>query len=244
MWYNLYMPSSGILKKSATIFAFAAVAALFLLIFRANAQIAAGTGPQFMITWTAHNSYVPAAYVGKALPNQASQIIASLALVGASGSQLNLKNQTIYWYLNDTLIGGGTGAQTISFTPFGGAPNFMTLKVELPNYNGELLLHAIQIPLIQPKAVIEAQHVNGQFSANPITLAATPYYFNITDPSALSYAWSVNGQAPTTAENPQTLQISLDAGTVSGTAFTISLDIKNSADSMSAADSTNLTYVK
>jgi hypothetical protein len=120
----------------------------------------------------------------------------------------------------------------------------MTLKVELPNYNGNLLLHAIQIPLMQPKAVIEAQHVNGQFSANPLTLAGTPYYFNIASPSALSYQWSVNGQSPATAENPQTLQISIDAAAPSGSAFAVSLNIANPANSMSAADSANLTYVK
>lgn len=237
--YNLNMPSSGILKKAAVVFALLAAAVLFQ---KTHAQTAAS--PQFLMTWQARGSYVPPGYVGKALPNQESRITASLALVSPAGAQLNLQNKTIYWYLNDTLIGGGVGVQTISFSPFGGAPNFMTLKAELPNYNGNLLLHAIQIPLMQPKAVIEAQHVNGQFSANPLTLVGTPYYFNVSDPSALSYQWSVNGLAPTTAENPQTLQINLDASTPSGSAFAISLAVTNAADSMSAADSVNLTYIK
>ncbi len=233
------MPPNSVLKKIITVIGLLGVIVLFQT---THAQTAAQ--PQFWITWTAHESYVPPGYVGKALPNQASRITASLALISASGQQLNLNNQTIYWYLNDTLIGGGTGVQTISFTPFGGAPNFMTLKVELLSYNGNLLLHSIQIPLIQPKAVIEAQHVNGQFSTNLLTLVGTPYYFNVSDPSALSYQWSVNGQAPATAENPQILQINLDSGTPSGLSFAVALTITNPADSMSAADSTNLTYVK
>lgn len=235
------MPLNGTLKKSiTTIIGFVA----FLSAVTASQNtLAQQSQPQFMMTWTAHGSYVPPGYPGKALPNQESRITASLALVSAGGQQLNLANKTIYWYLNDTLIGGGAGVQNISFMPFGGAPNFMTLKVELPNYNGSLLLHAIQIPLMQPKAVIETQHVNGQFSANPLTLVGTPYYFNATDPSSLSYQWSVNGQSPATAENPQTLQVNLDPGTQSGSAFAISLNITNPNDSISAADSTNLTYV-
>jgi hypothetical protein len=233
------MPSSGIVKK--TIMAVLATAAIALLFSETHAQTAAQ--PQFMMTWTAHGSYVPPGYAGKALPNQESKITASLALI-ANGQQLNLKNKTIYWYLNDTLIGGGVGIQNVSFAPFGGAPNFMTLKVELPNYNGNLLLHAIQIPLIQPKAIIETQHVNGKFSVNPLVLIGTPYYFNISDPSALSYQWLVDGQAPATAENPQILQINLNSGTQSGSTFTTSLTITNPTDSMSAADSANLMYVK
>lgn len=232
------MASSGILKKIAVIIGIFAVIGLFL---KSQAQTTAD--PQFLMTWTAEGSYVPPNYIGKALPSQASRITASLALI-ANGQQLNLKNQTIYWYLNDTLIGGGKGAQNISFSPFGGAPNFMTLKVELPSYNGNLLLHAIQIPLVQPKAVIETQHVNGQFSANPLTLTGTPYYFNVRTPSELSYQWTVNGNQPSTSENPETLQVNLDPSTPQGTSLAISLRINNPSDSMSAVDSTNLTYVK
>jgi len=200
-------------------------------------------GPQFMLTWTAHGSYTPPGYVGKALPNQNSQITASLALI--SGGQLvNLKNRTIYWYLNDTFIGGGVGAQNISFSPLGEAPTYLSLKAEIPNYNGNLVVDEVQIPLVQPKAVIEIQHVNGQFSSNPLALQGTPYYFNTPNPTALSYQWSVNGQSPSSAENPETLLVNLDQGTPSGSNFSVNLRITNPTDSMNAADSTNLTYIK
>ncbi|MDE2019659.1 MAG: hypothetical protein KGJ13_04940 [Patescibacteria group bacterium] len=202
------------------------------------------SGPQFLLTWAAQNSYIPPDYAGKALPNQGSKITASVALVGANGQLVNIKNQTIYWYLNDAFVGGGIGMQTVTLTPFAGAPAYMTLKVELPDYNGNLLAHSIQIPVIKPKAVIEIQHVNGQFSSNPLVLTGTPYFFNITDPSQLSYQWSVNGQTPSSAENPETLQVNLSQGTPSNSVFAITLSITNPTDAMSAADSTNLTYTK
>lgn len=236
------MPLNGVFKR--IIAANITLVAVLGMVLASQHAIAQQSQPQFMMTWQANNSYVPPSYTGKALPNQASQITASLALISANGTPINIKNKTIYWYLNDTQIGGGVGAQTITFTPFGKAPNFMSLKAELPNYNGSLLIHSVQIPLIQPKAAIEVQHVSGQFSANPLNLAGTPYYFGVTNPSQLSYSWSVNGQSPATNENPQTLQINLDPSTPSGSSLAVSLNITDAVNTMTGTDSTNLTYIK
>jgi hypothetical protein len=206
---------------------------------KANAQ----TASQMVITWRAYGSYVPPAYTGKAIPNQESQLTATLTLV-ANGKSTNLSGQTIYWYLNDTLIGGGVGKNYIVFSPFGTAPAYLTLRAEIPNYNGTTLMHDIQIPLFSPKAVIEASHPSEQLANNPVTLQATPYFFYTSDPSSLSYVWSVNGQTPSAAENPETLQISIDPSTPSGSSFGTSLTITNPNDHVSADDSTNIVYVK
>ncbi len=210
------------------------------LIANANAQSAT---PQMVVTWQAYGSYVPPKYAGKALPNQESKLTASLELL-SNGKPVDLSGQTIYWYLNNTLIGNTTGEQHIIFSPFGTAPAFLTLKAELPNYNGNLLIQQIQIPLVNPKAVIEAPHPTGQFSENPITLQGMPYFFYVSDPAALSYLWSVNGQTATAAENPQTLKINLDPATPSESTFSASLTITNPNDSMSGGDSTSIVYVK
>lgn len=208
---------------------------------KTNAQSAT---PQMVVTWQAYGSYIPPKYMGKALPNQESQLTASLTLLSTGGKLIDLSGQTIYWYLNNTLIGGGVGKQYIVFPSIGTAPAFLTLKVELPNYNGNLLLHQIQIPLISPKAVIESPHPSGQLSGNPLILQGTPYFFYTSDPGALSYSWSVNGQSSAAAENPQTLQINLDPSTPSGSSLNVSLTITNPNDAMSGNDSTNVVYVK
>lgn len=199
--------------------------------------------PQMVVTWQAYGSYVPPGYADKALPNQESEITASLALI-LNGKSIDLSRQTIYWYLDNTLIGSGVGKQYIIFSPFGTAPAFLTLEAELPSYNGSLLIHQIQIPLVNPKAVIEAPHPSGQFSGNPITIRGTPYFFYISDPKTLSYSWLVNDQTSASAENPQTLQINLDPATPSGSLLDISLTITNPNDSMSSGDSTDVVYVK
>lgn len=222
------------------IFGVIALASAFSL--NTNAQTAA---PQMVITWRAYGSYAPPKYPDKVLPNQESQIAASLELL-LNGKPVDISQQTIYWYLDDTLLASAVGKQYIIFSPFGTPPSYLTLEAELPNYsyNGNSLIHQIQIPLISPRVVIEAPHPAGQFSGNPITLQGTPYFFYASDAGALSYVWSVNGQTSTVAENPQTLQMNINPATPSGSSFAVALTITNPYDSISSDDSTNVIYVK
>jgi hypothetical protein len=213
----------------------------FLLATPAHAQTAASS-PTFLITWKTTGSYIPSFYIGKALPTYGSKITASLELISSQGKILNLSGQTIYWYVNDTLVGGGAGVHQVTFPPIGDAPNTANLRVTLPNYNGAYLVHAINISMVLPEAVIYAPYPNGQFTQNPLSVQAIPYFFNITDPSGLSYSWSVNGQAGSNAENPETAQITLPQGTQSGTSVSASLSVENPNDSTVATASANLTY--
>jgi hypothetical protein len=212
----------------------------FLLLSATTAR-AQSISPEFLVTWKAAGTYIPSFYQDKALPTYGSNITASLELV-SGGKILNLKQQTIYWYLNDTLIGGGTGIQKVTFPPFGEPPTLLTLKVELPSYNGNFLVHAIQIPMIQPEAVIYAPYPGGDVSESPVTLKALPYFFNVSSPDNLSFSWSVNGQAGSNAENPDEAQINLPANTPAGTIFAASLTIQNPSDSTNGTASTNLIY--
>ena len=103
-----------------------------LLIFFSPALTHAQTAssPQFLVTWKTSGSYIPSFYLGKALPTYGSQITASLELV-SQGKILDLSNQTIYWYLEDNLVGGGVGVQQVTFPPVGEAPNSI-IVVETP----------------------------------------------------------------------------------------------------------------
>jgi hypothetical protein len=229
------------------------VASLTTLAFfaapRTHAQTAATAGasgggqPQFLMTWQALDSYAPAGYAGQILPNQESEIAASLEVIGVNGKPVNLSGQTIYWYQNDTLLGGGVGDQRFTFHPFGQAPTTITLSVQLPDYPTGLLIHEINIPVVQPEAIIEAAYPGGNVAASPINVQAMPYFFAIgSSTSPLSFSWSVNGQTVTSAENPQTLQISLPQSTPAGFAVAIDLTVENSIDSVTASGNANLTY--
>ena len=226
------------LKKYALMLALVGIAIFASFHTTAHAQTPAQ--PQLLITWQAGESYVPPGYHDKALPNTTSRITASAALISAQGS-LDLSNQTIYWYQNDTLIGNGP---TVTFEPFGGAPNFITLKAQIPSYNGNILVNAIQIPVVQPKAVIEANHPTAQFNNSSLALQGTPYFFNVADASSLAYAWSVNGASPSAAIDPQTLDLSVNPNTAAGSSFATTLSITDPQRRMSASDEVNLAYLK
>jgi len=210
----------------------------FLFIFSKSAS-AQQAQPQLLFSWHAANSYVPSSYKGKVLPGQQSQITASFELV-SGGEIVNVKNQSIYWYLDGTLIGGGTGAQQITFRPFGTAPAMETLKVELPKYSGGYLIHQETIPVANPTVVVYAPYPAGQFSGTNATATALAYFFN-APATSIAFAWSVNGQSGSSTANPDILQINLPAGTPSGSAIAISLQAQ-SPRGQNVSASKNLTY--
>ena len=214
-----------------------------VLFLSASAHAQTVAQPQFIVNWKASGSYVPSFYQGKALPTFGSKITASLMLI-SQDRPIDLSGETIYWYLNNVLIGGGTGVQKITFSPLGTPPNFSTLKVQLPQYAGGFLSHVVQIPMTRPKAVIYAPYPNGIVTLSPVTVKALPYFFNAPSANSLSFTWSVNSQTGSNAEIPDQAQINLPAGTPAGTNLLVALSVKNSGDSTIGNASVNLTYQK
>jgi len=204
----------------------------------ARAQTA---GPQFLVTWHASGSYVPPGYPDKALPNRASRITASVEVL-SGGKQVSLAGQTIYWYLDTNYIGGGTGAESITFSPDQPPPATLDLEVKLPSYNGQAYTHDVLIPLVSPVAVIYAPYPNGVFSAGQLDLKALPYFFYATSSDALTYAWSANGQPGTNVESPDEALVSLPPGAQSGTSVSVTLAVTDPVDSTVATAISNLTY--
>ena len=111
-----------------------------------RSDIQAGDLP---ITWRALNSYAPPGYTGKVFPNRQWQVEASLQVI-TNGKLTDISAQTIYWYQNDNLLGGGVGVRHTPFRPYGEAPGTMTLKIELPDYPSGVLIHQINIPIVGP----------------------------------------------------------------------------------------------
>lgn len=235
------MQGNRVTKKTASIIFLGVAMALSLS--AALVATAQTSQPQFIVTWRASKSFAPSSYQGRILPNQGSSITASLGLI-SQGKFVNLNSQTIYWYLNDNLLGGGVGKRQITFQPYGGAPNTLALKVELPNYNGGLLLHQIAIPIVQPTAVIRAPYPNEQFSGSSVAVQALSYFFNASSAASLAFSWSVNGQAAANAENPSSAQINFTADPPVGSVTNVSLTVRNPSDSTVAIATANFVYQK
>lgn len=199
----------------------------------ASAQTSA---PNLVITWRATDSSVPSSYQGKALPTISAPITASAEVV-RRGGVANLSNQTIYWYLDGNLIGGGVGKQTISFV----APGFVeiaSLRANIPNYPSGALINTAHIQLVNPEAVIVAPYPNDAYSGSSVAVQAVPYFFSSSLLNTLSYQWTVNGQAVTSQENPQDLTINLANGaSTNAGAVAIDLALQESGAQAGAAGS-------
>jgi hypothetical protein len=224
------------LSLCGAVFIFATVVSGSLI--SAHAQ---QSSPIMIVTWHASGSEIPASYAGKALPNNGSSIVASV-VVFDGGKAVDVSGDTIYWYLNDTLLGGGPGSTSFVFKPFAGGGGPETLKAEIPNYPGGMILETTPISVASPAAVIDAPYPAATFSANPLVLSADPYFFPVSTPNKLSYAWTVNSKAVGTAEDPETLKVSLGPGTSAGSRFSVSLSVTTADNSMAAADERTLTY--
>ena len=197
--------------------------------------------PQVVITWQAQN-YTPSEYPGKTLPAGNSRVVASVSVM-ENGKVSNLSNQQVYWYLDDEFLRGGVGLQDISFRVDKLATESIGLRVKLPDYGPNLLVKTIEIPIAHPEIVVQSPFVGSEFSSSDFTLQATPYFFNISDPLFLKFSWDVNGQTPTSAENPNRLHITLPPGTPDGTPFTITATIEDTTDLFGVATKeTTLTY--
>ena len=233
------MKNTLVLKRATVMIVLGLGIFFSFIVPRANAQTA--SPPQFLVTWKVFGSYIPSFYTGKTLPSFGSKITASFELV-SNGTILNIKSQTVYWYLDQVLIGGGTGIQQITFSPVGTPPSSLDLTIQFPSYDGGYLTHQIEIPMVEPEAVIYSPYPNNNFSTNPLVVKALPFFFDTASSTELAYTWGVNNQTSSNSESPQGADIILPQGTPSGSTFAVSLTIENPFDSTIATADDNLTY--
>lgn len=184
--------------------------------------------PQFLFSWRA-DTYAPPGFNGKVLPSPGSLITVSFEVV-QGGKLANLSKQTIYWYVNDSLVSNVPGKQTITFSAPNFAPDVLNVRVQLPEYAGGLLSPLIKIPLVPPEAVIESAYPGGNFMGFSATVKGLPYFFNVQSPLELSFTWNVNGETPAGAEDPTNLSVGLNPDAPIGATLSIGLTVQDPSD--------------
>lgn len=193
-------------------------------LFAVHPNAVSAANEQVIVTWKT-NSYVPPGYTGKALPTTRSSITARVSVL-SGGKLINLSGQTIYWYLDGEYVDGGVGKSSVTVVPIGVAPNTVSLRVSLPDFENELY-ESITVPIVRPQIALEVPTPNAKISAG-ITAIAYPYFFNAAL-KALRFGWSLNGTDPKNAENPNRLTITGDLLTESGSQVTIGASVQNPA---------------
>ena len=103
----------------------------------------------------------------------------------------------------------------------------------------------ISIPVVGPEVVIETPYPTGNFYGPTIKVVGVPYFFNVASPASLNFSWSVNGESPPNAENPEELNVTLNPDAPSGSTISIGLTINNPViESESAGSNINPIYNK
>lgn len=206
------------------------------------AQTALVATPGIMLTWKS-NTYVPPGFAGKIMPTANSIITASAELMD-NGKIVDASKQNVYWYQDNNFITGGIGRQTVSFRAPDAAGSITNLRVEFPNYSKGSQLKSVDIQVVRPEVVVETPFPGNKFSSSPLKLVAQPYFFNIENLSRLNFSWTVNGQTPSGAENPQILNIKFGQMQPK-TEMSVSVSAQNANkryEIESAAENITLTY--
>ena len=230
----------GIINRSVLAGIVTASAVLALLVLLSPAEAAKGD-PRAMITWRAR-SYAPSGYAGKVMPSPNSAITASLELVSSrTGKPIDLSRGTIYWYLNTSFLGGGAGAQTITFRAPGPGNNLLDLSVQAsyrdataaPAQAGSIYEN-VKVPVSAPLAVIEAPYASNIARINPFKLTGVPYFFNLPK-NKLNFSWEINGEAPTGSERPDELVVEVNPEAPSGSEIGVRIVIADPSDILVSA---------
>ncbi len=180
---------------------------------------------EFFTTWHA-DTYTPPSFLGKALPTSKSRIRISFDLID-QGKIVDLSRHSVRWYYKNNLIEDAAGMHTLSLV----LPEFVSgnqnFRIEIPEYKGTRLAHSLNIPLVDPKIVIEPPAASQEVRAPQFKVRAHPYFFNVTDIGALNFAWKINGRVPDGNQSPEVLDININPGAPSGTEINLDLTVKN-----------------
>lgn len=143
--------------------------------------------PTLLVTWRAH-SYTPIEYAGKILPAAGASIDIVVAAI-EGGRFVSLSPYEIRWYVNDELAARGVGRAALTLTAPRTGEDEIQIRVNLPNYKGQIIDEFISIPIVRPEAVIDRSQL-------PL-LKPLFYFFNVADPSRIAAEWEENNDSLT-----------------------------------------------
>ncbi len=209
----------------------------------------AQTAPEFMVSWKAID-YVPADYLGKTLPAQATPVEAAFDVID-QGKVADLSKDVISWYDNNAFIGSGIGLKTFRFTPSSAQSD--TIRIDVSNYNSTDITTSFLIPVVKPEVVVSVPTPTANLYRNRTAIApasyliqARPFFFNASSLSGLTFSWQINGTTPSgNAGSPDLLTLNLATqGTPQETDLTLSAGVANNTNQLEFSGKTMNLIVK
>ncbi len=174
---------------------------IFLLVFSFALVTEPAKSQEMPITLTwSTNTYIPANYIGKALPIRESQVEIAANI---DSPNLNPDNLSYFWSVNHYINknGSGRGKQTFIFNTKSTNSDYL-ITVEVRSANGSLLgSPSLPIRVQEPEIVLKTDIPSSVLkksyiisSEQEINFLAQPYFFNIKNISQLNYKWTLGQQ--------------------------------------------------
>ncbi len=178
---------------------------LFIGIFAAafvGRVSSARAATDFMTSWQA-KTYVPAWYIGKAMPAYQSFITVGFELID-DGKIADLSKTIVRWYIDDKLFknednGVGIKKVTVYNQKYGG--DVTSIKISIPNYKGVPLERSIDIPVKDQEVVIDVPFFDKRIPKGDDAMFAWPFFFNAPTMDMLGLQWNTPGSEAKQAGN-------------------------------------------
>lgn len=155
----------------------------------------------FILSWSC-DSYVPADYLGKALPTRGSRV----KVVATPTKMLAQHPDTFYyrWLLDGDIMGWayGVGKSTFEFTVGRWAGNDHEVESQILDAGENLLArNFITIPVVDPEIILAQPKTDyavketlwAQTGQN-ISLTAIPLFFHIKNSSEVNFEWQMDNE--------------------------------------------------
>jgi hypothetical protein len=211
-----------------------------------NIVFAQTNSDRLIISWEAEG-LTHYEFMGKKLPSPGSVVSVGVDFI-RNNRVVDLSKDEIYWYINNKLVSNSSGVKKINFTAPNQKGGSVDVRVKLPRYE---VLKTIEIPITDPKIVINAPFPKKEIYQNDFEVDLLYYFFNLPknslerDPGALlSVNWQINGNpAEPVEENPFKLKIRVDSNQRIN--INIKAFVQNALNQLNSAEKeVNITFIK
>ncbi len=175
---------------------------ILALLLSGTAQAAAvvPAPPELMLTWSAANSFVPAAYAGRIMPSTDGMVTLAVQLVD-NHKLVAQPDATFEWYINNRLVTSGKNITHFSFKTADYLSN-NSIRVRMTDYNTSAAIEkTLYLPQSRSLVAITTPYPNNGISLAGSMLEALPYFFPAKTLDEISFAWQVGDQGQTTPSN-------------------------------------------
>jgi hypothetical protein len=225
------------LRKALLVLSFSALFSIPLFALGQSAS-----GPTLLVTWHA-GILAPYDYQGHSFAGAGSPVVVSATLID-NGRIVNLDNTTVYWYVDGDLVESGVGKQSATVYALQVPDASIKVRAQIQNYKGSIVLKTVTIRTTEPEVVLGAPFPNLVVSGDRGVVRLLPYAFNVQNPLALAYHWTINGENTDDA-NPDSIDVLSGNSYSNGDTISVGVSVANPSSFYDQAQaSLVLTYLQ